>query len=236
LVGEKRNPVVLEVPSDPAERNPAEQRSVVHMVIGAPAATPREPREAVIHKRGAAVHERILDAAGDLFYAQGLRAVSAEKIIERAGITKVTFYRHFPTKDALIVAYLEHRAELERAGLAVARAAAGDDPVKALQQLAEGIGSESCQPGFRGCAFINAAAEYADPGHPVRRVVAAHRTWFRQELAAMLTDAGVADVDAAVDEIVMLRDGALVCGYLGAPGSVASALAQGFESIIRRHR
>ena len=123
---------------------------------GAPAArpTPRVP-----------MRERIVEAATELFYAQGLRAVSAEKIIAQVGITKVTFYRHFPTKDDLIVAYLERRAKWERDAIAQARQAAGDVP-GVFRILAEAIGAESCSPGFRGCPFINAAAEYADPEHP----------------------------------------------------------------------
>src|ERR1700761_8493087 len=108
------------------------------------------------------MRERIVEAAAELFYAQGLRAVSAEKIIAQVGITKVTFYRHFPTKDELIVAYLERRAKWERDGIAQAREAAGDAP-GTFRILAEAIGAESCRPGFRGCPFINAAAEYADP-------------------------------------------------------------------------
>ena len=75
------------------------------------------------------MRERIVEAATELFYAQGLRAVSAEKIIAQVGITKVTFYRHFPTKDDLIVAYLERRARWERDAIAQARAAAATCPV-----------------------------------------------------------------------------------------------------------
>src|ERR1700748_1620053 len=95
------------------------------------------------------MRERIIEAATELFYAQGLRAVSAEKIIAQVGITKVTFYRHFPTKDDLIVAYLERRAKWERDAIAQARAAADDVP-GVFRILAEAIGAESCSPGFRG--------------------------------------------------------------------------------------
>jgi AcrR family transcriptional regulator len=125
------------------------------------------------------MRERIVEAATALFYAQGLRAVSAEKIIAQVGITKVTFYRHFPTKDDLIVAYLERRAKWERDAIAHARQSADDVP-DVFRIIAQAIGAESCSPGFRGCPFINAAAEYADPEHPVRRVVDAHRRWFKQ--------------------------------------------------------
>jgi AcrR family transcriptional regulator len=177
------------------------------------------------------MRERIVEAATELFYAQGLRAVSAEKIIAQVGITKVTFYRHFPTKDDLIVAYLERRAKWERDAIAQARQAADDVP-GVFRILAEAIGAESCSPGFRGCPFINAAAEYADPEHPVRRVVDAHRRWFRQVIQDLLDEINVPEAAQAADQMVMLRDGAMVSGYLSDPGVVAGALNSAFRAII----
>jgi AcrR family transcriptional regulator len=183
----------------------------------------------------AATRERILQAASELFYADGLHAVSADRIIERAGITKVTFYRHFRTKDDLLVAYLDRRAAFERDALSGARSEAGSDAMQAFDALAAGIGDLSCQPGFRGCPFINAAAEYSDPDHPVRRVVDAHRRWFRDEVAEMLRELRVEDVEQAATEAVMLRDGAMVTGYLGDAAAVSSALASGFRAVIHSH-
>jgi AcrR family transcriptional regulator len=185
-----------------------------------PSAAPRIPMRA-----------RILEAATDLFYAQGLRAVSAEKIIAQVGITKVTFYRHFPTKDDLIVAYLERRAMWERDAIGQARQAASDVP-DVFRIIAEAIGAESCSPGFRGCPFINAAAEYADPDHPVRRVVDAHRRWFRQAIQDLLDEINVADSGRVADQLVMLRDGAMVSGYLSDPTVVADALYNAARAVI----
>jgi AcrR family transcriptional regulator len=177
------------------------------------------------------MRERIVEAATELFYAQGLRAVSAEKIIAQVGITKVTFYRHFPAKDDLIVAYLERRAKWERDAIAQARRAAGDAS-GVFGILAGAIGAESCRPGFRGCPFINAAAEYADPEHPVRLVVDAHRRWFRQTIADLLDEIGVPDSARTADQLVMLRDGAMVSGYLSDPSTVADALDRAFRAVI----
>jgi AcrR family transcriptional regulator len=177
------------------------------------------------------MRERIVEAATEQFYAQGLRAVSAEKIIAQVGITKVTFYRHFPAKDDLIVAYLERRAKWERDAIAQARQAAGDAP-GVFRILAEAIGAESCSPGFRGCPFINAAAEYADPAHPVRLVVDAHRRWFRQTIADLLDETGIPDPARTADQLVMLRDGAMVSGYLSDPSTVADALDKAFRAVI----
>lgn len=178
-----------------------------------------------------AMRERIVDAASELFYAQGLRAVSAEKIIAQVGITKVTFYRHFPTKDDLIVAYLERRAQWERDAIAGARQAAGHVP-EVFRIIAEAIGAEGCRPGFRGCPFINAAAEYADPDHPVRRVVDAHRRWFKQTTQDLLDEIEVPDSARVADQLVMLRDGAMVSGYLSDPRSVTDALYNAGRAVI----
>lgn len=177
------------------------------------------------------MRERIVEAATALFYAQGLRAVSAEKIIAQVGITKVTFYRHFPTKDDLIVAYLERRAKWERDAIAHARQSASDVP-DVFRIIAQAIGAESCSPGFRGCPFINAAAEYADPEHPVRRVVDAHRRWFKQTIQDLLDEISIPDSARVADQLVMLRDGAMVSGYLSDPGAVADALRNAGRAVI----
>jgi len=177
------------------------------------------------------MRERIVEAATALFYAQGLRAVSAEKIIAQVGITKVTFYRHFPTKADLIVAYLERRAKWERDAIAHARQAAGDVP-DVFRIIAQAIGAESCSPGFRGCPFINAAAEYADPEHPVRRVVDAHRRWFKHTIQDLLDEISIPDSARVADQLVMLRDGAMVSGYLSDPATVADALCNAGRAVI----
>jgi AcrR family transcriptional regulator len=192
------------------------------------------PQGAASSSRAAAkvpMRERIIDAATELFYAQGLRAVSADKIIALVGITKVTFYRHFPTKDELIVAYLERRARWERDAIAGAREAGRDVP-DVFRIVAQAIGAESCSPGFRGCPFINAAAEYADPEHPVRRVVDAHRHWFRQTIQDLLDEIEVPHSARVADELVMLRDGAMVSGYLSDPAAVADALYNAGRAVI----
>lgn len=177
------------------------------------------------------MRERIVLAASELFYAYGLRAVSAEKIIAQVGITKVTFYRHFPTKDELIVEYLQRRAKWEREAIegAIATSPTEDE---AFRLVAEGIGAESCSAGFRGCPFINAAAEYSDADHPVRQVVDSHRRWFKQAIEELLVRMDVKAPDRVADEIVMLRDGAMVSGYLSDPQTVARSLYNAGRAVI----
>jgi AcrR family transcriptional regulator len=180
------------------------------------------------------VRERLVEAASELFYAHGLRAVSADRIIERVGTTKVTFYRHFRTKDDLVVTYLKKRAAIERDGIGAAIAHAGNDPETALRLISEGIGAVACSPGFRGCPFINAAAEYADPDSPVRRLVAEHRAWYRTTFEQLIAPLGRPDPAAVADELMLLRDGAMVAGYLGDPAAAGGAFLRACQAVIRR--
>ena len=127
-----------------------------------------------------AARERILDAASAAFYARGLGAVGVDAIVEDAGVAKATLYRHFRTKDDLVVAFLRRRDERWRAWLrdAVERLAGGrpaERPLCVFDALGEWFASEE----FRGCAFINAATEIADPAHPARSAVEDHSSALR---------------------------------------------------------
>lgn len=195
--------------------------------------------------------QRILDAASALFPAFGYRAVSADRIIAAAGITKVTFYRHFPTKDDLIVAYLD--AESARAqesvarlfapdGASVANAVPEEPPVRIvtaeqaelfLSGFARVIGVESCRPGFRGCVFLNAAAEYAEPEHPIRRAVLTHRDWLLGTLADAVRALGIAPAEPVARQLLMLRDGAMFAGYLDTPEEIETQLRTAGRAILR---
>jgi len=178
--------------------------------------------------------DKILTTAGELFYAYGIRATSADRIIEQVGITKVTFYRHFRTKSDLVVAYLKQKAAGERAWIEYVHRQG--DPVGSLRTLATDIGAASCSPGFRGCAFINAAAEFSDPDDPVRIVVDEHRRWMLGTFADIAAEAKMSEIDSTARQLMLLRDGAMVNGYLGTPSTVAETLGAAFAAIITTQR
>lgn len=183
-----------------------------------------------------AVRRRILDAARLRFYADGIRAVSADRLIDDAAVSKMTFYRHFRSKDDLVVAYLQEIVVEEQAAMAAARAAHPGDPAAVLRAYAEAVGALTCATGFRGCAFLNAAAEYADPEHPVRQVVTLHRTWLRAELADLVTALGVPAERAGqvADQLQAVRDGAMVAGTLDRrPEDAAAALLAAGGAVVR---
>jgi AcrR family transcriptional regulator len=182
------------------------------------------------------VRGRILEAGSRLLYAEGIRAVSADRVIAAAGVSKVTFYRHFPSKDDLVVAYLEELAAAEREQLERLRAEHAGDAPATLAALAAALGEVARGDRFRGCAFVNAGAEFADAAHPVRRAVAAHRAWYTAFFTDVARDAGADDPGAAAAELMMLRDGAMVCGDVDDAAAVGPRLASAFGAVLAAHR
>ena len=175
--------------------------------------------------------ERLLRTASAIFYAEGIHDVGVDRILEAAGVTRSTFYRHFPSKEDLVVAYVQGadqaiRGALEAPGPAVL------SPVETIQRLAWGMGATICRPGFRGCAFINAAAEYPDPASPVHRAVLDHRQWLQSTVAEALGRSGSPEPEAAARHFMMLRDGAMVAGYLGDPQLARQTLERGVDVLL----
>lgn len=180
------------------------------------------------------VRDRILASATRLFDANSIRSVSADKVISDAGTTKVTFYRHFRSKDHLVVAYLDDQLGQLQAAVDRERAA-GRDACAVLLQLAAANGNAACRPGFRGCTFINAAAEYPADGSPVRDSVDRYRAWLHAVVADLLTELGADRPDVVADQLIMLRDGAMVHGFMGDPASVTDSLVTAGRAIITAH-
>jgi len=175
--------------------------------------------------------KRILDTADLLFYDEGIRAVGVDRLISASSVTKATFYKHYRSKDRLIAEYVEHRHRQAVAELAdmVDQQATAEAVLRALQQS---ISTWISSPDFRGCPFINAAAEFSDPVHPVRRSVIAHREWFVGTLEQLLRGVGHPLAGEAADDLMLARDGAMTGGYAGDPIAASTALARAFERVL----
>jgi AcrR family transcriptional regulator len=181
--------------------------------------------------RRSEARDRLLATASRLFYAEGIKGVGVDRIVAESQVTLATFYRHFAGKEALVVAYLEavHALITEQTQAAVA-GTEGRDQVRAL---GAGVLAELGQPGFRGCAFINAASEFEDPDSPVRRVVAHHRTWYRELISRAFAQAGHARPGSAARHFLMLRDGAMVGGALDSPAAARQTFNRGVEGLLK---
>ncbi len=181
--------------------------------------------------RASEPRERLLRTASAIFYAEGIHDVGVDQVLQLAGVTRSTFYRHFPSKEDLVVAYIRATDDEIRGALAAADSAALS-PVELIRRLAWGLGATICRPGFRGCAFINAAAEYPDRTSPVHRAVLDHREWLRSTVADALRRSGNPEPEAAAQHFMMLRDGAMVAGYLGDPEQARQTLERGVDFLL----
>lgn len=150
--------------------------------------------------------ERLLSAAEDLFYAEGVRAVGVERLLEVSGIGRASFYRHFSSKASLVLEVLRDRDRRWRAWLDEAVTARGRTPLSVFDALAEQFEAAD----FRGCAFINIMIEDADPGSAVYQLADDHKRAVTGFVAGLLADAGHSDADALAAQFVLLMDGAQV--------------------------
>jgi AcrR family transcriptional regulator len=174
---------------------------------------------------------RLLSTASRLFYSEGLHSVGIDRVTATAEVTRATLYRHFPSKDSLVVAYLtgidaaiRDRVEAVRAGHESA-----DDTIRAVAEIVAG---EIQAPGFRGCAFLNAAAEFPDPDHPVHQAVLEHRQWLLTTMTDLFAATGKPDAEPAGRHFVMLRDGAMAAGCLTDPVPICDTFLRGVEGLL----
>jgi AcrR family transcriptional regulator len=165
-------------------------------------------RRTVSPERPSAARDRILETADNLFYAHGLQAVGVDRIITEAGVTRVTFYRHFGSKDELVSAYLSQRGGRLRTRVAEAREVYALDPRGLLTFLAVTLMRESESSTYRGCEFVNAAAEITRDDHPVQRQGIDQRKWLVDVAAEALSALGHPEPHRLARKLMMLRTGA----------------------------
>ncbi|MFC4127879.1 TetR/AcrR family transcriptional regulator [Nocardia rhizosphaerae] len=165
--------------------------------------------------------QRLLATADELFYAEGIRAVGLERLLSESGVGRASFYRHFESKDDLVVAVLSGRDErwltwLREAVEAVKDPA--DRPLAVFDALAQRFTRED----FRGCAFINTMVEVADPDSPAHRVADRHKRRVIEYLAELLAAAGRSDAEELAVEFALLIDGAIVTALREASPAAAA--------------
>ncbi|WEK50845.1 MAG: TetR/AcrR family transcriptional regulator [Candidatus Kaistia colombiensis] len=174
---------------------------------------------------------RLLDTATRLFYEGGIHAVGIDRIIAEAGVAKATFYNHFPSKDDLVVAYLD---EIDRQGRAAAAALPKQPPRKMISAIMGRISEAVTAGGWRGCPFLNAAAEYPDPDSPVRQAIKARRAWYHDSLQNLLAQEGDPTPSVTASLLVALSDGLLESAYLDDAESVPALVNAAVARLLDR--
>src|ERR1700754_3178513 len=175
--------------------------------------------------------DRILLAARDLFHRHGIRGVGVETIAEAAGTNKMTLYRHFDSKDDLIVAYLQGVAvEVDEMWRDFERDHPGDMQAQLKAWL---VCAEECVTSDeRGCELANAAVELTEDGHPGRRIIEELKNEHRNRLAALCRRAGISQPEVLADTLTLLLEGARVSRQsAGSKGPSAKFMATA-EAVI----
>jgi len=175
-------------------------------------------------------HDRLLAAANELFYAEGVHTVGIERVIERAGVAKASLYSTFGSKDELVRAYLQGRAETRRQRIAE-RLALSEDPRERILSVFDLMGELTASPTFRGCAFLNATAEGPRGETKVTRVCADQRAWTRGLFTELARDAGAADPERLAAQLMILYDGTTVGGSMDG-GPAASRTARAMAELL----
>ncbi len=178
-----------------------------------------------------AIEARALDAAEELFYARGLQAVGMDAIRGASGISLKRLYQLFPSKEALIEAYLRRRDERWRAAL---ERYVDDRPAGRERLLAvfDWLGRWFAEPGFRGCAFVNSYGELGATSPGVAAAARAHKDAFRRHLAALVAEA---DAPAALaDHVLLLAEGAITTAALTGGAEPARQAREAVELLLSR--
>jgi AcrR family transcriptional regulator len=169
--------------------------------------------------------ERILQTADRLFYLQGIRAIGVDTIAAEIGISKRTLYNHFPSKDALISAYLQRRFVKPRAS--------DKPPVEQILATFDSLERRFAAKDFRGCPFVNAVAEMGPKDRAVKKIATAfkesRRLWFRD----LLIKLGVADPEALATQLTLLVDGAIAQDLVRDDPAMARAAKVAATALLR---
>lgn len=191
---------------------------------------PAAPRSTASPGERRSARERLLAAANELFYEEGVNTVGIDRVIERAGVAKATLYSAFGSKDELIRAYLEqrHRARRERTLKALEQF---DTPREKIIAVFDALSEYFARPDYHGCAFVNASAE-ARPGSPVETAVDAYRAWLRELLTQLAQQAGAANPEQLAWQLHLLYDGASVSARMDHTAQAASPARAAAQALV----
>ncbi len=194
-------------------------------------------KSALMHEKDEKIRprERLLEAAADLFYRHGIRAVGVDAIAEAAGTNKMTLYRHFTSKDELVAEYLRQSAKgADACWDRFEKAHPGDARAQLRAWLRE-MAAHVANADERGCPLVNAAVELPEKDHPARRVIEEAKAALRSRLIRLCGEAGLSEPEMLADELHLLLEGARVTAQsVGSNGLDARLIRMG-EAMIASH-
>jgi AcrR family transcriptional regulator len=175
--------------------------------------------------------ERLLEAARELFYAEGVQSVGIDRVIERAGVAKASLYSTFGSKEGLVRAYLDE-SHARLIGRRRAAAQEAGDPVAAILAIFDSLAHDFERPDYNGCAFAGARAE-APAGGQIDEAARAYRADLRALFTALCADAGAADPERLAYQLHMLYSGGAEGAKLDRDPEAAAAMRAGAETLLK---
>jgi AcrR family transcriptional regulator len=164
--------------------------------------------------------ERLLAAASELFYREGINNVGIDRVIEHAGVAKASLYSNFGSKDELVRAYLRGMHERRQARV-LERIGRHRSPRERLLAVYDGVAETAAKAGYRGCAFVRTNAEMPVDG-PGKEVIDEARAWMRELFTELARDAGARNAPALAQQLVLLYDGAITAASMDGSASAAA--------------
>lgn len=179
--------------------------------------------------------DRLIRAADELFYLEGIHATGIDRLVEVADVAKMTLYNNYRSKDELVAAWLAWRHEDWERRLAQ-QLGRSESPGERILAVFDTYIESATEPGHRGCVFLNAAAEIPSPGHPARPVLRSHKDSVRDFLVEQAHNLGAHDPAALAEQLfVLLEGGVVTAGVRGDPAPLRSARAAA-ETLLRAAR
>lgn len=178
---------------------------------------------------------RLLDAADQLFYCEGVRNIGVDALVALAGVNKMSLYRQFESKDALLLAYLERQERYFWDKFETSIAKHPNAPHLQLPQYFRDWAQRASAASYRGCPFVNVAAEFADPEHPARQFVLRNKTRLLARITDIVSAAGVSDPQPLAYGIALMLEGCYTASQTYGPGHpMLSAAADCVAAMIER--
>lgn len=179
--------------------------------------------------------DRLVEVASKLFYAEGITACGVDRVVAESGVSKPTLYAHFGSKEGLVAAVLQHRDAQRRKELSTYLRGRPQDARRRLLAAFDCLREWQAQEGYRGCAFVNAAAEIVDPESPVRAVIREHKRWHRALLAGLAREANLHAPNELAGELMLLVNGAAATALADQDPHAGRAARRAAGMLIAAH-
>ena len=176
--------------------------------------------------------DQLVDTALDLFYRNGFHATGIDRILAEAGVAKMTLYKHFRSKDELILAALRRRDEGWRNWFVREVERRAGPPRDRLLALYDALGVWFIDKRFSGCMFSNAAAEFGDREDPIRGAAAEHKRLLENYVRRLAAKAGARDPERLARQLMLLLEGAIVVAYVTGESGAAQAAREAAVTLL----